>query len=101
MSQEKVGDAFVAQNDARGALDAYRASLAIVEQLAAKDPTNAVLQSDLFLGHAKVADMLQATGELDHALAEHRSAIAIAEAAAAKDPSNAERQTVAELSSMK
>ena len=44
ISHNKIGDGKRAQGDGDGALDAYRASLAIAERLAAHDPRNAEWQ---------------------------------------------------------
>ena len=57
-----------AQGDGDGALDAYRASLAIRERLAAQDARNAEWQRDLSISHDKIGDVKQAQGDGDGAL---------------------------------
>ena len=47
VSHEKIGDVLVAQGDLSGALESYRASMAIRERLAEADPNNAGWQRDL------------------------------------------------------
>jgi len=54
-----LGDAFSAYGDLRRALDAYHASLAIAERLAAADPSNATWQRDVFVSHAKLGRIEQ------------------------------------------
>ncbi len=58
------------QGDLAGALEAYGASLAIGERLAAQDPGNAAWQRDLVVSNVKMAEV--ATGEEGRA-AEARS----------------------------
>ncbi len=57
VSHEKIGDVLVAQGDGAGALQAYRASLAIRETLAARDPANAQWQVDLAVSCAKLGTL--------------------------------------------
>ena len=78
-----------AQGQLDDALEAYRASLAIVERLAAADPSNAAWQRDLSVSQDKVGDVLAAQGRLDDALDAYRASLAICERLAAADPSNA------------
>ena len=82
----------LAQGDAAGALEAYRALLATAERLAAGDPTNASWQRDLSVSHEKVGDALLAQGDLAGALRAYRNSLAIRERLAAGDPTNASWQ---------
>ena len=71
------------------ALQAFRASLAIFERLAADDPTHAGWQRDLSVSHNKIGDVLRDQGDLAGALQAYRARHAIAERLAADDPSHA------------
>jgi len=88
-SHSKVGNLLVVHGDAPGALEEYRASLAIAERLVAQDPTNVEWQRYLSVGHDKVGDVLLAQGDAAGALSEHRNSMAIEERLAAQDPTNA------------
>jgi hypothetical protein len=52
----------VAQGDLTGALESFRASLAIAERLAAADPGNAGWQRDLIVSYAKLAEVEPGAG---------------------------------------
>jgi serine/threonine protein kinase len=84
-----IGDVLRAQGDLPEALEAYRASLAIAEQLAKTDPGNAGWQRDLSVSHEKVGDVLRAQSDLPGALEAYRASLAIAEQLAKTDPGNA------------
>ena len=58
ISHNKIGDVKQAQGDGDGALDAFRASLAIRERLAVQDPRNAGWQRDLVLSVGRIGDVL-------------------------------------------
>ena len=60
MSWIKIGDVLVAQGDGAGALAAYRKTHAILERLAASDPSNAGWQRDLIVSNVKLSEI---TGE--------------------------------------
>ena len=83
------GDVLQAQGDLAGSLAAYRESLAIMQRLAAADPSNAGWQRDLGVNHNKVGDALEAQGDLAGALAAYRESLAIMQRLAEADPSNA------------
>jgi len=68
-------------------------TLAIIELLATKDPTNADRQRELSVCHEKLGEMLLAQKDVAGALAEYRLDLAIAERVAAKDPANLGWQT--------
>jgi len=95
----QVGIVLEAQGDLAGALQEYRASLAIVERLASSDPSNTGWQRDLSLSYNTVryvleaqGDVLEAQGDLTGAMQEYRAALAIAERLASSDPSNTQWQ---------
>ena len=88
--QGERGDALTALGDLPGALSAYRAGMAIAEDLAARDPENEERRRDLTVWHNKVGDVLRAQGDLPGALSAYRAGMAIAEDLAARDPENAE-----------
>ncbi len=54
-----VGDVLMAKGDLPGALQSYRASLAIREKLAQKDPDNADGQRNLAINYEKVGTVVQ------------------------------------------
>ena len=66
----------------------YRASLAIDEALALKDPTNDGRQRDLSVSHDHVGDVLLENHDAVGALAEYEASLAIFDALASKDPTN-------------
>ena len=88
-SATKIGDVQSAQGQLEQALNAYRRALAIAEQLAARDPSNAAWQRDLSVSYEKIGDVQSAQGQLEPALDAYRRALAIREQLAARDPSNA------------
>jgi tetratricopeptide (TPR) repeat protein len=65
VSHNKIGDVLVAQGDGPGALAAFRKGLAIREALAARDPANALWQTDVAVSCAKLGlpDHDQTPGE--------------------------------------
>jgi tetratricopeptide (TPR) repeat protein len=85
----EIGDVLVAQGDLSGALESYRASLAIIERLAEADPNNAGWRRDLSVSHNNIGDVLVAQGDLSGALESYRASLAIAERLVETDPNNA------------
>ncbi|MBM3318461.1 MAG: tetratricopeptide repeat-containing protein, partial [Candidatus Eisenbacteria bacterium] len=61
----KVGDVLLAQGDRAGALKAYRGTQAILERLAAADPSNAGWQRDLIVSYWRMADIAEKSGQDD------------------------------------
>ncbi len=55
VSHNKIGDVLVSKGELDGALEAYQASLAIRERLAAADPANTQWQRDLIVSHVKLS----------------------------------------------
>ena len=92
VANDAVGDVLRAQGDLPAALTAYRASLAIRETLAKRDPGNSGWQRDLSVSQNKIGDVLVAQGDGPGALTAYRTGLAIREALAARDPANTEWQ---------
>jgi hypothetical protein len=59
-----AGDVLSAQGDLAGALQAYRKSLAVAQELVAADPTYTRWQRQLSAGQLGVGDVLRAQGDL-------------------------------------
>jgi tetratricopeptide (TPR) repeat protein len=87
-----LGQLWQTTGDLERALDSYRASLAIAETLARRDPANSVWQRDLSVSHNKIGDVLLSEGKRDEALAAYRASLAIRETLARRDPANSEWQ---------
>jgi tetratricopeptide (TPR) repeat protein len=88
----RKADLFVLRGDLAGAEQAYRASLAVAEQLAKADPNNTQWQRDLSVSQNNIGRVLRAQGELAGAEQAYRASLAVAERLAKADPSNAQRQ---------
>src|SRR5690606_30770887 len=71
-----------------GALERHRASLAIVDRLAALDPENSIWQADVIDGHTQIGKTLVALRRPAEARPAYRRALELAEALAARDPEN-------------
>ena len=78
----------LAQGDLSGALEAYRADLAISARLATKNPSNAEWQHDLSVTDDRVGDVLAMQGNLDGALASYRDSLATRERLVTVDDTN-------------
>lgn len=87
-----LGDVQRAKGGLAAALQSYRDSLAIREQLAQADPGNAGWQRDLSVSHDKIGNVQVAQGNLAAALTSYQAALAIADRLAKADPGNAEWQ---------
>ncbi len=74
------------------ALDHYERGQALVQALAARDPSNAEWQRDLSVSYDRVGDISAARGDRDGALIAYKDGLGIRKALAARDPSNAEWQ---------
>ncbi len=85
---ENVGDLLLGQRDLAGAGQEYKAALAIDTALAAADPDNAQLSSNLQSSYMKNGDLLRRSGDAANALAMFRSALKIVRAQVALDPEN-------------
>ncbi len=86
----EAAESRLATGDVKGALDAARQAVTIMEALSASDPGNAGWRRDLSVSYNKVGDVLNAQGDLPGALKAYRDALAIAERLSASDPGNAE-----------
>ncbi|NOT62496.1 MAG: serine/threonine protein kinase [Acidobacteria bacterium] len=75
--------------DARLALQHYRAALALAEQLAARDPRDALAQRDLAMGHQLVAEILTLS-QPAQAVVHSRQALDLIRSLKARDPQDAQ-----------
>jgi tetratricopeptide (TPR) repeat protein len=83
------GDTLAAMGHQREALAAYEDSMAIMERLAAADPSNpGWRQRDLWVSLVKVGDIKSAQGDLGGAMAAYEKGKAIMDSLTASDPSN-------------
>ncbi|HEV8041149.1 MAG TPA: protein kinase [Bryobacteraceae bacterium] len=98
---QKVGDVqggFREANlgDTAGALVSYRKSLAILEAVAAGDPSNVEAERELIRAHGKLSDILMLAGDRAGAIQQSKQLVAIAERLSSADPGNqAERRNLA------
>ena len=90
--RRNLGQVLAAQGHADDAVREYRASQAISEALAAKDPSNAVWQRELAISHDRIGALLLAQGDPAGALAASRLSLGIRTKLAAQDPSNDDTQ---------
>jgi hypothetical protein len=81
-----LGDSKLAVNSARNGTEIFRA-------LAAAEPSNDVMQSNIGLSLAKLAEALRASGDNKGALAAYRESLDIARTLAGKDPGNRQFRT--------
>ena len=84
-----AGDVRVAQGNLPAALAAYEEGLAIVRDLAARDPGNAGWARDLAVSLNNVGDVRVAQGAMPAALAAFEEGLAIRRDLAERDPGNA------------
>ncbi len=80
---------------------AYRAGLAISENLARHDPANLDWQRDLSVSHERIGNVLVAQGERAAALEAYRAGLAIRENLARRDPANLDWQRDLSVSHLK
>ena len=74
-SHDLIAGALAREWQVDAALAAYRAALAIREQLAAGDPGNVRWQREIALSHAEIGDMLRRQGQWGPALDAYRAAV--------------------------
>jgi tetratricopeptide (TPR) repeat protein len=91
VAYDEIGDMLLAQGKLPEALKSYRDGLAIGDETAKADPTNAAWLRDLSASYGKVGDLLVAQGELTEALKSYRDSLAVRERLAQGGPSNAAR----------
>ena len=84
---------YLALGDAKLAVAAARKGTEIFRALAAAEPDNNVVQSDVGLSLEKLAAALHASGNNDDAIAADRESLQIARALAAKEPGNRQFRT--------
>ncbi len=77
MGLNHLGETKAAEGDLAGALAHFGQSLAIVERLAAADPSNAGWQRDLYVSHWMLADLNERRGETQAAQVHWRQAYAV------------------------
>ncbi|MGD0297709.1 MAG: protein kinase [Bryobacteraceae bacterium] len=98
---QKVGDVqggFREANlgDTPGATVSYRKSLAILETVAAADPSNVEAARELIRAHGKLSDILMLAGDRTDGIQQSKQLVAIAERLSSADPGNqAERRNLA------
>ena len=84
--------------DTAGAMKSYRKSLEIREPLAARDPSNRELQSELAESYEGVGDMLYTVNDLKGGLQNYEKALEIRKSLVSAEPSNFEsRRALAEI----
>lgn len=93
-SHSHVGEALAATGDLEGAIRSYRVSLAIIEELAEKQPLNLRFSRGVMIAHFWLGNLSGGLhfinmGDRAAALDHHQKALVIAEAAAATDAKNA------------
>ena len=86
----QVGQIRQAKGDLASAIESYRESLALIEQVVARDPQNATWQLGLGTAHFYVGDAMRMQGDLDGALQHFQAYWRVAEQVRAKDPRNPE-----------
>jgi tetratricopeptide (TPR) repeat protein len=84
----RAGDLLAAQNDAKGALAAYRESLDITRKLTAQDPNNAMWKYDLMVSLNSVGNVLTAQGDHRGALLAYSEGLNIIRELVSTDPRN-------------
>jgi len=87
--KEKKGDVLAAKGRWAGALELFRASLEIHEQLVTKDPDNAKWQRKLAASHEKIGNVLVMQGNLAEAHRAFQVSLEIRKHLAVVDPENA------------
>jgi tRNA A-37 threonylcarbamoyl transferase component Bud32 len=88
----QIGAVRQARGDLKGAIESFRESLALANDLSARDPSNADWQLRLANAHFYLADALRFEGALDEALRHLQEYRSIAQRLVARDPSNADWQ---------
>ena len=90
VADHNVGTGLEALGDLGGALQAYRDSVVLERKMAAADPGNLLLQSEIAGTLAFVSNCLERQGDLAGALAERRSYLEIVERVAEREPGSPE-----------
>ncbi len=87
-SQSGLGRVHLFLADVDEAIGAFKRTFDLAETLAARDPANSDLQSDLFDSHNYIGNALVHKGDYVEALVAYRKGFAIMERLAARDPAN-------------
>lgn len=87
-----IGDLLKSQGDLPKAVESYRESLAIAEQLASVNADVLAFEDNLATAHDKVAEALVAQSKLPDALESYRAALAVRDRLANAKPEHAESQ---------
>ncbi|WP_417524125.1 caspase family protein [Marinovum sp.] len=88
ITYNKIGQAALAQGDPEAARDAFRAGLAPMQALVARNPAHTVWQSDLAISHDLLGIALWQTGDLEAARGAFEEALALLQDLLARDPGN-------------
>jgi len=89
----EIGDVLVAQGDLSGALESYRASMAIRARLTKADPANAGWQRDLSISYERIGDLEETLGDLAAAIAAYEKSLTIAQSLADRFPGHPQFQS--------
>ncbi|MDQ6666020.1 MAG: tetratricopeptide repeat protein [Acidobacteriota bacterium] len=89
----RIGNAFLLNGDASGALDGFNKGLAISEELFAADPRNARARLDVAEGYADVGEAEAKSGNVAGGIGRIKKGIAIKHELAISDPRSATIQT--------
>ena len=84
----QIGQIRQAEGKLKDAADAYRESLAVAQQVAARDPSNAEWQFGLATAHFYVGEILRVQGDSSGAMREYTAYRDIAQQLFARDPAN-------------
>ncbi len=89
----EIGDVLVDRGDLSGALESYRASMAIAERLAEADPNNAGWQRDLSVSYERIGDLEEARSDIVAAVAAYEKSLPIAQSLADRFPDHPQFQS--------
>jgi tetratricopeptide (TPR) repeat protein/predicted Ser/Thr protein kinase len=84
----QIGQIRQAEGKLKDAADAYRESLAVAEQVATRDPSNAEWRLGLATAHFYVGEILRVQGDSSGAMREYAAYRDIAQRLSARDPAN-------------
>ncbi len=101
VSNSKIGDVLVSQDNLPEALKSYEAGLAIAERLVRTDAGNSDWQRDLSVSYDRIGDVLVSQGNLPEALKSYQAGLAIAERLARTDAGNSDWQRDLSVSNIK
>ena len=93
ITQDRVGNARIAQNHLADALASYRSSLAIRQNLSKSDPDNAAWQRAIAISEDNLGNVALAQNDLKAALTSYQDSLVIRQRLAGADPGNIRAQT--------